>query len=380
MTEQEVLIQLSDDPFDTKKVKIAVPKGVRLMTNKSYAPEMLRSYMQHEIDSNTKNEKILEEATGSGIIEKIVKEEGQPTEALIKINSKYTANCYLTKEPKEIVEQLAEGMKVDVKTKRNKKGEIIASINDAITEVKISEILKSIGDKNTAFTCKVEELIHGGYWVNISGVRCFMPGSLAGLNKLYDFEIILGKELIVMPILYSRQKDSIVVSHREYLRTLIDDSIVTAKETIKDKRTGFVTGVTKFGIFVEFDKCLTGLIPLSELDESTMSDFNNRSIDPGYNINFWIKDVMSKKKIILSQIGPKVDLWDNISERYIPMQIVEGKVKKITKYGAFVQLEKGISGLIHKSTYNKDLVKGDKIMVKIKHVNAKDRRISLSLI
>tara|TARA_R110001599_G_scaffold178386_1_gene370879 strand:- start:283 stop:1293 length:1011 start_codon:yes stop_codon:yes gene_type:complete len=336
--------------------------------------------MQHEIDTNTSDEKIEEEITSTGIVEKILKVGDLPVEALIKINSKYTANCYLNKEPNEIVEQLSEGMQVDVKTKRNSKGEIIASINDAITEVKISEILEAIGDRNTAFKCKVEELIHGGYWVNISGVRCFMPGSLAGLNKLYDFEIILGKELIVMPILYSRQKDSIVVSHREYLNTLVNDTIEETKETIKEKRKGFVTGATRFGVFVEFEKCLTGLIPLNELDEGTLDDFNNRSIKPGYAIDFWVKDIMSKRKIILTQKGPKVDLWDNANLRYIPMQIVEGKVRKVTRYGAFIELEKGISGLIHKSTYNKELSRGDRVMVKIKHVNIKDRKISLSLI
>ena len=380
MKEQEVIIQLSDDPFDTKKVKIVVPNGVRLMTNRPYAAELLKTYMQHEIERNTTSERISDEGTTTGTIEKVIKKDDKPIEALINVNSKYTASCSLQKEPKEIVDQLAEGMKVDVKTKKNRKGELTASIGDAIMEVKIDEILKSIGNKNVAFTCKVEELIHGGYWVNISGVRCFMPGSLAGLNKLYDFEMIIGKELIVMPVLYSRQKDSIVVSHREYLRTLIDDTLDTVSESIKEQRMGFVTGTTKFGVFVEFDKCLTGLIPLDELDDETLANYNSRNIKPGYNINFWVKDIISKKKIILSQKGPKIDLWDGVSERYVPMQIVEGKVRKITRYGAFIELEKGISGLIHKSTFNKELERGEKVMVKIKHVNEKDRKISLGLV
>lgn len=380
MIEQEVLIQFSDDPFDTKKVKILVPRDVKLMTNRPYAAELLKTYLNHEIQSGKKIEKIKDEGISSGNIESIVKKEGVPVEALVSVNPKFTASCSLLKEPKEILEQLSEGMKVDVKTKKNRKGELTASIGDAITEVKVQEILKSIGNHKTAFKGKVEELIHGGYWVNISGIRCFMPGSLAGLNKLYDFEMILGKELIVMPITYSDQKGSIVVSHREYLRTLVDDAVETLEETIKEQRFGFVTGSTKFGIFVEFDECLTGLIPLNELDDETLANHNLKNIEPGTMVAFWVKDIISKKKIILSQKGPKIDLWDGVSERYIPMQIVKGTIKKITKYGAFVELEKGISGLVHRSNFNKDLNKGDEVTVKINHVNEKDRKIGLSLV
>ena len=100
-----------------------------------------------------------------------------------------------------------------------------------------------------------------------------MPGSLGGVNKLHDFNVLVGKELVVMPITYSRDKETIVVSHREYLRTLIPSAIEELKENIKDKVVGFVTGTTKFGIFAEFNQCLTGLIPKAELDESTQELF-----------------------------------------------------------------------------------------------------------
>ena len=57
----------------------------------------------------------------------------------------------------------------------------------------------------------------------------------------------------------------------------------------------------------------------------------------------------TERKIILSQKGPKIDLWDGAEEKYKPMMIADGKITKLTKYGAFVELEKGISGLIHKT-------------------------------
>jgi ribosomal protein S1 len=339
MIEQEILIQLSDDPFDTKIYKVAIPHDVKLMKGKTYtleSLEFLKQYFSHE--SSIDHPSVLRNSdTVNGSVESIIEKAGVPTEALINVNQKYTLSCSLLSEPKEIVNQLKEGMNLSVKVKTVQGGRMVASIGDAIHEVKVKELLSSIGDKSVAFTCKVEELIHGGYWVNIGGIKCFMPGSLAGLNKLYDFEMILGKELIVMAVTFSKEKNTIVVSHREYLRTLIPDAVDNLKETIKIEREGFVTGCTDFGIFVEFDSCLTGLIPSSELNEETFKRFNSKEIKAGNSIKFWVKEIISSNKIILSQSGPIVDLWDGISEKYKPMMIVEGKVSKVTNYGIFVE-------------------------------------------
>ena len=379
MTEQEITIQLSDDPFDTKVVKVQVPEGTKLMCNEAYAADALSLYgitipqaqktklIEDNVDYTTKGE---------------VSFISQNRErALIDIESKFTAYCTLTKEPEYIVNQLEVGMEIDVKIKTNKQnGDVIASISDAIKEVKLKEIKEAIGNSAIGFTAKVKELIHGGYWVDVAGIKCFMPGSLAGLNKLHDFNAIVGKDIIVMPITFSREKDTIVVSHREYLRTMIPLTIEKLNETIKEPRIGFVTGSTKFGVFAEFDECLTGLIPKAELSDEMQKSLDDRNIKPGDEITFWAKEVISDRKIILSQLGPKIDLWDGVDDKYKPMMITEGKVTKITSYGAFVELEKGISGLIHKSKLKgADLSKGDTINVKIGSVNVSDRKITMNI-
>ena len=379
MTEQEITIQLSDDPFDTKKVKVQVPEGTKLMCNEAYAADALSLY--GITDSQAAKTQLIEDNIGyitRGYISFISKDGER---ALVDIESKYTAYCSLTKEPDYIVEQLEVGMEIDVKIKTNKKtGDVIASISDAIREVKLKEIKEAIGNSSVGFTAKVKELIHGGYWVDVAGIKCFMPGSLAGLNKLHNFEAIVGKDIVVMPITFSREKDTIVVSHREYLRTMIPITIDKLNETIKEPRIGFVTGTTKFGVFAEFDECLTGLIPRAELSEEFQKKLDDRDIKPGDEIEFWAKEVISDRKIILSQLGPKIDLWDGVDEKYKPMMITEGKVTKITSYGAFVELEKGISGLIHKSKLKgADLTKGDTINIKIGSVNVSDRKITMNI-
>ena len=379
MTEQEITIQLSDDPFDTKTVKVQVPEGTKLMCNEAYAADVLSMYGVS--DPTLQKRQLIEDNvayTTRGEVTFISKDKER---ALIDIQSKYTAYCTLTKEPDYIVEQLEVGMEIDVKIKTNQKtGDVIASISDAIKEVKLKEIKEAIGNATVGFTARVKELIHGGYWVDVAGIKCFMPGSLGGLNKLHDFNAIVGKEIVVMPITFSKDKDTIVVSHREYLRTMIPSTIEKLNETIKEPRTGFVTGTTKFGVFAEFDECLTGLIPKAELSEEFQKALDDRNIKPGDEIKFWAKEVISDRKIILSQLGPKIDLWDGVDEKYKPMMITEGKVTKITSYGAFVELEKGISGLIHKSKLKgADLSKGDTINVKIGSVNVSDRKITMNI-
>lgn len=378
MIEQEITIQVGENPLDTKKVKVQVPPGTKILCTESYVLESLALYgLNNAVEKSVKKCENKEKYITQG---EIVSISPNKASALVDIGSKFTAFCSLLKEPNQISDQLQIGMTVDVKIKTSADGTVTASISDAIDEVKFNEILGAVGNKSFGFSGKVTELINGGYWVEVGGIQCFMPGSLAGLNKLWDFESLVSKTIIVMPISYSREKNTIIVSHREYLNTLIPSTVDDLNENIKDHIIGVVTGTTKFGIFAEFNTCLTGLIPDTELDDETLNLFNRRSIKPGDTISFWPRDIINDRKIILTQKGPKENLWDNIEERYKPMMITTGTVTKIAKYGAFVELEKGVSGLIHK-TKLKDisLDRGDKVNIRIQSVNVSERRITMTL-
>ncbi len=382
MIEQEITIQVGENPFDTKKIKVQVPKGTKILCTESYVLESLALYgLGGDVEDNVRKCENKERYITEGEVVLIKKDkEGNKESALIDIGSKFTAFCSLLKEPKEIIDQLEMGMTVDVKVSTSVNGTVMASISDAIDEVKFNEILNAVGNKSVGFNGKITELINGGYWVDLAGIKCFMPGSLAGLNKLWNFESLVGETLIVMPVSYSHEKNTIVVSHREYLNTLIPDAVEELRENIKDQYEGLVTGTTKFGVFVEFNTCITGLIPNAELDEETLERFNRNEIKPGDKITFWTKDIISDKKIILTQKGPKEDIWDNVNERYKPMMITTGVVTKVAKYGAFVELERGISGLIHKTKLkDTSLDRGDKVNVRIQAVNSSERKITMTL-
>jgi small subunit ribosomal protein S1 len=306
--------------------------------------------------------------------------------AIVDINWREDAMIDLRKEDPEFVRYIQPGFPVEVIIEKigNYRGSssknIIASYSKNILAKKKEELYESIGEP-VAYLGTVTDLIHGGYFVDISGVQCFMPGSLGGMNKLVNFEDLIGKSFYVMVINYSKEKDYLVVSHREYLKTLVPEEI--SKLQMGVQYEGFVTGTSKHGIFVEFNGCLTGLISRADVYPEKLDDFDNRKIKAGSAINFYIKEIIDNDKIVLSEkpIVIEPSAWDDIEERYKVPSMVTGKIKKIVQYGAFIELEPKIVGLLHKSHLNKDfeLEVGQEIEVKITRIDKESKKVDFSI-
>lgn len=302
--------------------------------------------------------------------------------AILNVGWREDAILDLEKESKEYLSHIQVGNKIDVQIEaKNPKANayFVASYSKNIQAIKRKELFDSIGGRN-AYPGKVEELIHGGYFINIDGIRCFMPGSLGGMNKLVNFESLLGQTIYVVPINYSKDKDYIVVSHREYLKSLVPQEV--EKLIIGQRYQGFVTGTSKHGVFVEFNQCLTGLISKSDLQEVQFNSYTNGLIKPGDSIEFFLKEVLEDTKIILS-CKPEtiINEWDGIEEKYKVPSVVTGKVKRIVKYGIFVELEPKIVGLLHKSQLNEDMQfeVGQEIDVKIVKIDRESKKLDFTV-
>jgi len=211
------------------------------------------------------------------------------------------------------------------------------------------------------------ELSHGG--VTLPG---FMPNTLAGINKLHDPNSIVGQTFNVMIESYAQQEGTYIVSRRKYLQTLIPEAI---KELEYGKiYSGHVTGTTPFGVFVEFNECLTGMIHKANVNPEWAEKLT--TISPGFQIEFYIKDVI-KDKIILTQILRET-LWDTIKNG----QIIEGTVKDVKAFGTLVNLDDETVGLIHTSEMEKlgkKFSAGQAIKVKVLSVDRMSRKIFLTV-
>jgi len=264
-------------------------------------------------------------------------------------------------------------------------GTLSGSITGGMKHKIFSDLRDAIEEGNTAWVGTVKNMIeNGGYIVRVQGIDCFMPGSLAGINKLSDFSSIIGEEIYVVPVSFSGERGTIVVSHRKYLQALIPGAIAELKENIEGTKKGKVTGTAKYGVFVEFDKCLTGMIHVNELNEETLKLVRSGQLKPGMDIEFLVKDIISNTKITLTQKESSTfNPWTDISSRYQIPSIVKAVVKTKKDYGMFVNIEDGVTGLLHVSEISKekmvDYKPGDTIDVQITRIDESTMKVFLKL-
>jgi ribosomal protein S1 len=247
-------------------------------------------------------------------------------------------------------------------------------------ESKAHDTLKSL-DSDTHVMVYVKTLNPAGYEIEImhSGIVVpgFMPNTLAGINKLHNSESIVGQKFEAMIESYSETEGTYIVSRKKYLQTLIPSEV--DKLSYGEVYTGHVTGTTPFGVFVEFNECLTGMIHKANLNE----DWQNRisDIEPGFKVEFYIKEILKEKgnryKIILTQILRET-LWDNVKGG----QVINGRVKDVKRFGTLVNLDQETVGLIHTSEMEKlgrKFESGQDLKVKVLSVDRNSRKIFLTV-
>jgi ribosomal protein S1 len=253
---------------------------------------------------------------------------------------------------------------------------IRGSIMDLL-RMNVDNKIKTYFEDNTPIIATVNEIIPAGYMLTLVidkiKVGAFMPNTLADVNKMHDPNILLGKQIEVLLETTQQEKGVYVVSRKKYLRTLIPEKM--NKLSFEKSYEGVVTGTTPFGVFVQFEDCLTGMIHKANVNPEWIEKI--QEIKPGTIMVFYIKEITKNKKIILTQTLED-SLWDTIK---IGM-ILDGEVVAMKPFGALVKLDYETIGLIqinYLNKYKKYLNQGDKICVKIVNILKDDRKIYLSL-
>lgn len=359
---------------------VKTQNGDRVFSRESYAQKLYEVYI------GSKGQFIPGLVSGEIVDGKIF----AITSDWISVDVNYRELVYVktSKEPRYIIEEYRIGDQVSVlinTSSGDETGHVSGSISGGMKQRIFTELQNGIESADTAWVGSVSALIeNGGYVINIQGVDCFMPGSLAGINKLHDFDSIVGQDIYVVPVSFSVERGTIVVSHRKYLQALIPGAIQDLKSNVEQKQIGFVTGTAKFGIFCEFKDCLTGMIHTNDLDEETSAKFKSRQIKSGDQIEFWVKDIISNTKITLSQKAESIhNPWTDIEKRFKVPCNIEAIVKTKKDYGLFITIEEGLVGLLHVSELAEgvmDIYKpGDKITVQLNRIDKESQKIFLKL-
>lgn len=234
-----------------------------------------------------------------------------------------------------------------------------------------------------------EEVKGAGYHANLGGIRAFLPNSHLGKGISTKFERIRGKELEFKVIEFSRRDHNIVVSRKEYLRDLEErrKDELFASLTPGKVVEGRVKSVVDFGIFVDVGGH-DGLVHRTEICWKDIPVPPQDKFKPGQPVRVMVLEAdREEERISLSIKGLRPDPWIGIAQRFPPGTVVKGKVVSVTDFGAFVELEEDVEGLVHVSELSwgfpkhpRDVVQeGNEAEVVVLGVDEERRRISLSL-
>jgi ribosomal protein S1 len=238
------------------------------------------------------------------------------------------------------------GSEIDVVVSKDVFGSFNGSLSAGFEKAFKNELFRAIKEQDCAFTVKVKEVCNGGFMVDLSGISCFLPGSLAAANRIMNFHDYVGKEINVMVEMYDQKREIFVVSFKKYLFKIIGEKVKGLSFT--NNYEGTVTGSSSNGLFVEWNEIYTGIIPFNEKNKEALSNFKQ-----GDTISFYVTDIKNPQRIVLSESAPDEkmkalqELKDN-SEKNSEMKIYKGEVTKIKTFGVFVKLENGMTGLIEK--------------------------------
>ncbi|MFA5089701.1 MAG: 30S ribosomal protein S1 [Candidatus Omnitrophota bacterium] len=230
--------------------------------------------------------------------------------------------------------------------------------------------------------------VKGGFLVDVSGVEGFLPASLSGFRNMLDKDI-LNKAFKFKIVKVNNLRHSIILSHREAMQKEKEEAKDRVWQELKpgEVRSGMVKAITDFGAFVDLGG-VDGLLYITDMSWSKISH-PSEVVAIGNKIDVVIlsldKDA-GKVSLGLKQRFP--DPWQDIETKYSAGSNVKGKVVNILPYGIFVELEKGIEGLVHVSemSWTKRITNpaemfaiGDMIETRVLTIDKEARRISLSL-
>ena len=249
--------------------------------------------------------------------------------------------------------------------------------------------LEKAFEEKTPLVGKVSEVVKGGIIALINGVRVFVPKSQVSNRFVGDDKLaeLVGQEFTYELLEFDRGRKRIVGGRRELAAREENEKREKLFANIEEGKQvdGVVSRITNFGAFVDLGG-IDGLLHISELSWGRVKKVTDILAEGDHVKVVILKADKEKGKVSLSLKDIKEDPWKNIIEKYEVGQVVTGRVVRMAPFGAFVELEEGIDGLVHISQIaNKRIAKpedaltlGEEIEVKVINVDTEKKKISLS--
>lgn len=292
--------------------------------------------------------------------------------------------------PSAFLENLAPGDEVDVFLDRveDKDGQLILSRRKADILQAWEKIEASHGS-GEIIEGYIKRRIKGGMVVDVFGIDAFLPGSQIDVRPVRDFDAFVGRTMEFQVVKLNMAAENVVVSHRALIESDLEEQREQILETIEAGQVleGAVKNITDFGVFIDLGG-VDGLLHITDLSWGRV-DNPNEIVQLDQRLNVAVIDFDEKSKRVslgLKQLQPHP--WEDIHSKYPEAMKVQGRVVSIADYGAFVELEKGVEGLIHISEMSwtqhikhpSQLVqKDDVVECIVLNINEDEKKISLGV-
>lgn len=292
--------------------------------------------------------------------------------------------------PDDVVKNLQPGDEVDVFLDKveDQEGQLILSRRKADI-LHAWETIEESSETGKVLEGYIKRRIKGGMVVDIMGIDAFLPGSQIDVRPVRDFDAYVGKTMEFQVVKLNMQAENVVVSHRALIESDLEEQRQEILETIEEGQVleGIVKNITDFGVFIDLGG-VDGLLHITDLSWGRV-EHPDEIVSLDQNLNVAVIDFDEESKRVslgLKQLQPHP--WEDMDLKYPEGMKVQGRVVSIADYGAFIELEKGVEGLIHISEMSwtqhikhpSQLVdKDDIIECVVLNVNEPEKKISLGV-
>ncbi|RKY47598.1 MAG: 30S ribosomal protein S1 [Candidatus Neomarinimicrobiota bacterium] len=277
-------------------------------------------------------------------------------------------------------------IEVFVEVLEDENGQMILSKKKA-DFMRVWERIREIYEKGEIIEGKIEARVKGGMVVKVMGIDAFLPGSQIDVRPIVDFDSYVGKTYKFKIVKLNERRKNIVLSRK----VLLEEDLKEKREELLSKikvgqtLTGRVKNITDFGVFVDLGG-LDGLLHITDLSWGRVNH-PSEVVQLDQEIRVKVIDFDPEKQRVslgLKQLQPHP--WEGIEQKYPVGSVVKGKIVNMTNYGVFVELEKGVEGLIHISEMSwtqhirhpSELFSlGDEVEAKVLSIDTEERKISL---
>ena len=315
----------------------------------------------------------------------------KPEEAILNIGYKsdgvLTRNEYTNEPNVDLTKVIKAGDTMEVKVLKvnDGEGQVTLTYKRLAADRGNKRIEEAFNNKEV-LKAKVSQVLDGGLSVIVDEVRIFIPASLVSDSYEKDLSKYAGQEIEFVISEYNPKRRRYIGDRRQLLIAEKQEKQQKLLESIHvgDVVEGTVKNVTDFGVFIDIGGA-DGLLHISEMSWGRVEN-PKKVFKPGDVVKAFIKDI-SGTKIALSMKFEDENPWKDAATKFAVGNVVTGKVARMTDFGAFVELEKGVDALLHVSQISKDHIEkpsdvlkvGDEVTAKIVDFNEADKKISLSI-